>query len=297
MSIWALSMITACGFALWARAVPWRAAGRELAGDGKPRVMGILNVTPDSFSDGGHAFGAAEAVARGLKMAADGADILDIGGESSRPGAAPVELDEELRRVLPVITALANTVPVPISIDTTKADVARRAIAAGATIVNDISALRDDPGMAEVIAATGAAVVLMHMRGTPRTMQDAPEYRDVVEEVHAFLAERIAFAVAAGIPRDRIAIDPGIGFGKTTAHNLSLLRNLDRFASLECALVVGTSRKRFLGELTERAVADRQAASLASALAAIARGADVVRVHDVGPTADAVKVWSAQVGD
>ena len=257
--------------------------------------MGIVNVTPDSFSDGGRASALADALALAARLEAEGADLLDVGGESSRPGAAPVPEAEELRRVLPVIEALAATARVPISVDTVKVEVARRSLAAGATIVNDITALAD-PALAAAAAEAGAGVVLMHMAGTPRTMQLDPRYDDVTAEVLAFLARRVEAAEAAGIPRARIAVDPGIGFGKTQAHNLELLRNLGRFATLGCAVLVGTSRKGFLGAITGRPVGGRSAASIASALAAVARGAAVVRVHDVGPTVDALKVWAALEG-
>jgi dihydropteroate synthase len=205
-------------------------------------------------------------------------------------------LDEELRRVIPVVEALAPRVAVPISVDTTKAEVARQALRAGASIINDIRGLDGDPDLSRLVAEAGAGVVLMHMAGTPRTMQDDPRYDDVVREVRDDLARRIERAEASGIPRDRIAIDPGIGFGKTFEHNLELLRNLDRFANLGCALMVGTSRKGFLGTLTGRPVGERATASVVSSLAAVARGANVVRVHDVGPMVDALKVWTALVG-
>ena len=272
----------------------WEARGRSIVA-GRPAVMGIVNVTPDSFSDGAGAVDPADAIARGLALAAEGAHILDVGGESSRPGADPVIEGEEIRRVVPVIEALAEKAGVPISIDTTKAEVARRALAAGASIVNDISGLAD-PDLVRLVAESGAGVVLMHMHGTPRTMQIDPRYDDVVVEVRDFLARRVDLVEALGIARDRIAIDPGIGFGKTAAHNIAILRNLERFANLGCAVLVGTSRKRFLGELTGRAVSDRVAASVASGLAALTRGAAVVRVHDVGPMVDALKVWDALRG-
>ena len=273
----------------------WEAAGRAIAAGRRPAVMGIVNVTPDSFSDGGRAAALADALALAARLVAEGADLLDVGGESSRPGAEPVPEAEELRRVLPVVEALAASLPVPISVDTVKPGVARRALAAGATILNDITALAD-PEMLAAAAGSGAGVVLMHMAGTPRTMQLDPRYDDVTAEVLEFLARRVEHAEAAGIPRVRIAVDPGIGFGKTQAHNLELLRNLGRFATLGCPLLVGTSRKGFLGAITGRPVGERSAASVASALAAVARGAIVVRVHDVGPTVDALKVWGALEG-
>jgi dihydropteroate synthase len=276
----------------------WRTRDRILIGDDDPipKIMGIVNITPDSFSDGGRATIPSEVVERAIELEAQGADLLDLGGESTRPGAEPVSLDDELRRVLPVVEGLVGRVNVPLSIDTTKAEVARRALAAGATVINDISAMRWDDAMAATIAESGAAVVLMHMQGTPRTMQLEPRYDDVVSEVYDFLASRVAYAETMGVPRSRIAIDPGIGFGKTIEHNLVLLRNLGRFASLGCSLLVGTSRKGFLGTLTGRAVSDRMVGSVVSSLASLQGGAAVVRVHDVGPMLDAIKVWTALRG-
>jgi dihydropteroate synthase len=276
----------------------WQAQGRTIvaAGDAIPKIMAIENLTPDSFSDGGRFSSLDDAVNRALELVAQGADLLDIGGESSRPGAEPVPLDEELRRAIPAIEAIASRVPVPISVDTTKAEVARKALAAGAVIVNDISALEADPAMRDVVAESRAGVVLMHMRGTPQTMHIGPRYNDVVTEVHDYLARRIEFAQAAGIPRDRIAIDPGIGFAKTNAHSLEILRNLHRFATLGCALLVGISRKGILGKITGRDLPDRATASAVSSLAACVAGANVVRVHDVGPMVDAIRVWTAVHG-
>ncbi|AGA30884.1 dihydropteroate synthase [Singulisphaera acidiphila] len=271
----------------------WEARGRLVLADRVPRVMGIVNVTPDSFSDGGRAETLEDAVEQGIRLVQEGAAILDIGGESSRPGSEPVSLEEELRRVVPVVEALATRADVPISVDTTKAEVARQALRAGAAIVNDISALGLDQGLTRVVVEAGAGVVLMHMQGAPRTMQVDPHYNDVVAEVLEFLERRIAWAEEMGIPRARIAIDPGIGFGKTTEHNLLILRNIDRFANLGCAVLIGTSRKRVLGELTGRPVAERGAATVASSLAAGVGGANVVRVHDVAPMVDAIKVWTA----
>lgn len=270
----------------------WIARGRDLLAAGRPLVMGILNATPDSFSDGGVDRSVAEAIARAWALAGQGADILDVGGESSRPGSDPVAADEEIRRVLPIVETLAGPEGLPISVDTTKPEVARRTLEAGAAVVNDITAL-GDPRMAEVVAEFGAGVVLMHMQGRPRTMQVAPAYGNVVDEVRDFLAGRIEAAERAGIPRERVAIDPGIGFGKTIDHNLALLRNLDRFASLGCTVLIGTSRKRFLGDLTGRDVGDRAVASVVSSLLAVQRGAGVVRVHDVGPMRDALRIWGA----
>ncbi len=274
----------------------WEARGRPIVADRRPRVMGILNVTPDSFSDGGRAETLDAAVARAGAMIEQGADLLDIGGESSRPGSTPVSEEEELRRVLPVVEALASVVSVPISIDTTKAMIAKRTLEAGAVIVNDISALEADPGLVHVIRDAGAGVVLMHMQGVPWSMQKNPRYDNVVTEVRDYLARRVEWTLAQGIPQSRIAIDPGIGFGKTLEHNLDLLRNLDQFATLGCTLLVGVSRKGFLGALTGRPVDQRAAASVTASLAACRRGANVVRVHDVGPMVDAIKVWSALCG-
>lgn len=288
------------------------------------RLMGIVNVTPDSFSDGGAYLDADAAVAHGLRLAAEGADILDVGGESTRPGAQPVALEEELRRVVPVIERLASggqarpsaeTAGRPtwpqISIDTSKATVARAALAAGASFVNDVTALRGDPAMAAVVAGGGADCCLMHMLGEPRTMQREPRYADVVEEVKAFLAERMEFAVNAGIAEERILLDPGIGFGKTVAHNLQLLRRLGELAALGRPIVIGTSRKSFLARIdgvigrramgspiAQRArgrddgvpVADeaRLPATIATNVLALERGASVFRVHDVAPLAAAL---------
>jgi dihydropteroate synthase len=274
----------------------WEARGRAIVGDRVPRVMGVVNVTPDSFSDGGRSRTLDDVLAHALGLVADGADLIDIGGESSRPGARPVADEEELRRVIPAVEALAPSVAVPISVDTTKAEVARQALRAGASVINDITALRGDPELAQVVRESEAGVVLMHMQGAPATMQADPRYDDVVTEVYDFLAERVAWVESQGILRTQIAVDPGIGFGKTFAHNLELLRNLGRFANLGCAVVVGTSRKGFLGTLTGRPVADRAAASVASSLAACTLGASVVRVHDVAPMVDAIKVWTAVRG-
>ncbi|MEO6810371.1 MAG: dihydropteroate synthase [Isosphaeraceae bacterium] len=275
----------------------WEARGRTIVGgDGRPKVMGIVNLTPDSFSDGGQFTGLEQAKAHALELLAEGADLLDLGGESSRPGAEIVPLDEELRRLIPSLEAITEAVDAPISIDTVKAEVARRALALGASVVNDITALSGDPEMVKVVAESGAGVVLMHMAGTPQTMQIDPRYGNVVEEVRDYLARRIDWVEARGIPRSRIAIDPGIGFGKTGEHNRTLLRNLPRFATLGCVVLIGTSRKRFLGSLTNRPMTERLMASIVSSLAALVSGARVVRVHDVGPMVDAVRVWDALRG-
>jgi dihydropteroate synthase len=265
---------------------------------GNYRIMGVINVTPDSFSDGGRYLAADAAIEHGLQLCSEGATILDVGGESTRPGAAPVGTDEELRRVIPVIEELraATASTVQISVDTSKADVAQAALRAGATFVNDVTAFRADPEMAGLVASAGADCCLMHMLGEPRTMQDNPHYDDVVAEVRAFLEERMAFAVAAGIAEQRIMLDPGIGFGKTLDHNLALLAHIDRLVSLGRPVVIGTSRKSFLGKLTGRADADdRVAATVATCVQAYERGARVFRVHDVAPVEDALRVAAATV--
>jgi dihydropteroate synthase len=255
----------------------------------RPLIMGIINCTSDSFSGDGTANDVARAVAQGREFVAEGADILDIGGESSRPGAAPVAADEEMRRVIPVIELLREC-GVPLSIDTVKPEVMRAALAAGASMINDINALRA-PGALEVAAGSDAAVCLMHMQGTPQTMQADPHYDDVVSEVAAYLAARCAAVEAAGIARERIVTDPGFGFGKTAEHNLLLLRHLDRIAALGYPVLAGLSRKSLLGKLTGRKVTERLPASVAAALAAVAKGATIVRVHDVAATRDALAVW------
>ena len=258
--------------------------------------MGVVNVTPDSFSDGGRYLDARAAIEHGLELEAEGAAILDVGGESTRPGAAAVPEDEELRRVIPVIEGLIGAgCRARISIDTSKPGVAARALETGATLVNDVTALRGDPEMAGVIAAAGAECCLMHMLGDPRTMQEDPRYDDVVGDIKAFLEERMAFAVGAGIELERILIDPGIGFGKTVAHNLELLARLGEFLDLGRPLVIGTSRKSFLGRLTGREVDDRVAATIATQVLAYERGARIFRVHDVAPVRDALTVTAATV--
>jgi dihydropteroate synthase len=254
--------------------------------------MGIVNVTPDSFSDGGRYAAADRAIAHGLELVSQGADILDVGGESTRPGAVPVSLEEELRRVLPVVEALAAQSGVPVSVDTYKPEVMRAALAAGASMINDVYALRQ-PGAVEAVASSHAAVCLMHMRGTPQTMQDDPQYHDVVAEVQEFLAARLAACEAAGISRDRIVVDPGFGFGKRSVHNLALLRDLGALQALGCPVLVGLSRKSVLGQVTGNAVDARLHASLAAAVLAAAKGARILRVHDVGATVDALKIFNA----
>ncbi|MGE5757938.1 MAG: dihydropteroate synthase [Sideroxydans sp.] len=257
----------------------------------RPLVMGIVNVTPDSFSDGGRHASTAAAIAHVRQLIKDGADILDIGGESTRPGAASVGEQEELDRVLPVIEGLRG-ISVPISIDTWKPGVMRAALAAGASMVNDINALQA-PGALDLVAGSDAAVCLMHKQGDPHNMQQQPHYRDAVAEVSAFLRERIVVAEAAGIARERIVIDPGFGFGKTLAHNLDLLRGLETFLALGVPVLAGLSRKSMLGVITGRDVGDRAAASVAAALLAVQRGAAIVRVHDARETVDALKIWNA----
>jgi len=266
--------------------------GRSLRLD-RPRVMGIVNVTPDSFSDGGDHFDAGAAIAHGLALAAEGADILDVGGESTRPGAQAVSVEEELRRTIPVVEALSRQLAIPVGIDTSKPEVMRAAVAAGAGMINDVFALRRE-GALDAAAALGVPVVLMHMQGEPRGMQANPEYDDVVGEVHRFLAERVFAAEMAGIPRTRIVVDPGFGFGKTREHNLQLLAQLQRFTELGVPVLAGLSRKRTIGELTGRDdPRARVHGSVAAHLVAAQRGAMLLRVHDVAATVDALKVWQA----
>jgi len=256
----------------------------------RPLVMGVINATPDSFSDGGRYRDPAAAIRRGRELVAEGVDLLDIGGESTRPGATPVPEAEEIDRILPVIRGLRERTGIPISIDTRHAAVAAAALAAGADIVNDVSALRHDPAMAETVRATGAGVVLMHMRGEPATMQERPVYGDVVAEVRDELAGWLAAAVRAGIDPDAVVLDPGLGFGKTFEHNRALLNGVSALAALGRPILVGLSRKRMIGHLTGRAPADRLAGSLAGLTVAVLRGAHLVRVHDGAASLDAVRV-------
>jgi dihydropteroate synthase len=258
----------------------------------RPRVMGILNVTPDSFSDGGAFFDPAAALDHARAMVAEGADLIDVGGESTRPGAAPVELEDELRRVIPLIETLASELSVPISVDTSKPQVMEAAVRAGAGMINDVRAL-GAPGALEAARGLGAPVCLMHMRGEPRTMQAAPHYGDVVKEVRAYLASRVDACLVAGIPRKRLIVDPGFGFGKTLDHNLALLSRLGEIGDLGLPMLVGLSRKSMLGAITGRAVGERLPASLAAALLAVERGASILRVHDVAATVDVLKVREA----
>jgi dihydropteroate synthase len=257
----------------------------------RPLVMGIVNVTPDSFSDGGAFLSPARAIEHGERLIAEGADIVDIGGESTRPGAQPVDAEAELARVLPVLRALREF-PIPVAVDTMKPAVMRAAIAEGASMINDVNALRAG-GALEAVADSEAAVCLMHMLGEPRTMQESPRYDDVVAEVRAFLAARVAAAVAAGIPPGRIAVDPGFGFGKTLAHNMLLLRELAALCALGPPVLFGASRKSSLGRITGRPVEERVHASVAAALLAAERGALILRVHEVAATRDALAVWVA----
>lgn len=264
----------------------------------RPRIMGVVNVTPDSFSDGGRFDDAAAAVAAGIAMAEAGADLIDVGGESTRPGSDPVPVERELARVVPVVAGLRAARPaIAISIDTRKADVAAAALAAGAGLVNDVSALTHDAAMAGVVAASGAALCLMHAQGDPKTMQDAPRYDDVLLDVAEHLADRVAAAEAAGIPKERILVDPGIGFGKTIAHNLDLIRGLSLLHDLGCGVLFGASRKRFIGAIAgEAEPARRVPGSIAVALEALRQGAQVIRVHDVAETRQAVALWRALAG-
>lgn len=266
-------------------------AGRALRLD-RPRVIGIVNITPDSFSDGGAHATVEAAVAHGMRLLLDGADALDIGGESTRPGAEEVPAEEEMRRTIPVIERLARATALPIWIDTSKPEVMRAAVAAGAGMINDVHALRRD-GATQAAAALGVPVVLMHMQGEPRSMQDVPHYEDVVADVHRFLAERIFACEMAGIAKKRIVVDPGFGFGKSLEHNLALLANLSRFVELGVPVLAGLSRKSMLGKLTGRDVGERVHASIAAALIAAQQGAKLLRVHDVAGTVDALKVWNA----
>ena len=256
---------------------------------GRPLVCGVLNVTPDSFSDGGRFLRPDAAVDRGCRLADEGADVLDVGGESTRPGSRRPTVEQELERVVPVVEALAARVPVPVSVDTSRPEVMRAAVAAGAGMVNDVRALRQ-PGALRAVAELGVPVALMHMQRSPSDMQRDPRYGDVVGEVHTFLAERVRACVAAGIRPEHLVVDPGFGFGKTLAHNLALLAALPRFASLGAPVMVGLSRKSMLGELTGREVGERLAGSVTAAVLAVQRGASLVRVHDVAATRDALTV-------
>lgn len=274
----------------------WDLGTRSLALAGRPLVMGIVNVTPDSFSDGGQHDAPAAATEVALQMHADGADLIDLGGESTRPYSDPVSEQEELDRVIPVIESLAGRLPIPISIDTSKAAVAEAAVAAGAEIINDVTGLEGDPRMLEVARGTGVGVCVMHMQGTPQTMQDEPRYGDVVREIRDYLIGRRRFCTEAGIKYSRICLDPGIGFGKTHEQNLELLRAIRRFANLGSPLLVGHSRKGFISHVLGDKQADRTAGTLGVSLAAAAAGAHVIRVHDVKVTVEALKLFRAAGG-
>jgi len=257
----------------------------------RPCVMGVVNVTPDSFSDGGRYLAPEAAISHGVQLETEGADILDIGGESTRPGSDPIDREEECRRVLPVIEGLAKQVRVPLSVDTRNAEVMRRAAQAGARIINDVSALTHDPRSLEIAAATGLPVVLMHAQGDPRTMQHNPTYADVVLDVYDALESRVEACERAGIPRERLVVDPGIGFGKTLVHNLALLASLTIFHGLGCAVLLGASRKSFIGKLAMGTSGDRLPGSLSAALLGAAQGVQILRVHDVAATRQALAVW------
>ena len=272
--------------------VPALQIGRHALKLDRARIMAVLNVTPDSFSDGGRFIGLDAALAQAQRLVEEGADLIDIGGESTRPGAVEVSVDQEIARVVPVIEAIASRFDLPISIDTSKPEVMRAAVAAGAGLINDVNALRAE-GALEAAAALQVSVCLMHMQGEPRTMQDAPHYDDVVGEVKRFLADRVLCCQMAGIDKKRIVIDPGFGFGKSLEHNLALLAQLGQFASIEAPLLVGLSRKRMIGAITGREMDQRAAGSAAAALLAVERGARIVRVHDVAATRDALAMYQA----
>ncbi len=271
----------------------WKLRSRLLLAGRVPLLMGVVNVTPDSFSDGGRFFDPARAVEHGLRLAAEGADLLDVGGMSTRPGSEPIDPGEELRRILPVIVSLARQTPTPISVDTYRASVAAEALAAGAEAINDVTALTGDADMPALAAESGCGVCAMHMLGTPQTMQRDPRYADVVAEVSGYLAGRRDALAAGGVEQARIALDPGIGFGKTTQHNLTLLRQIGRFHALGCPLLVGPSRKRFLGEAIGQCDADRTAGTIGAALALARAGVQVLRVHDVAAVRQALAAFAA----
>jgi dihydropteroate synthase len=278
------------------RQLPWRCGQKTYQLGGFPLIMGIVNVTPDSFSDGGHFLERNAAVDHALQLAEDGADILDIGGESTRPNAEPVSLKEELRRVVNVVAQVREKTDRLISIDTTKAEVARQALAAGADIVNDISGLTFEPEIIDVCAGSGCGVICMHILGTPQTMQSDPHYDDVVSEVSSFLSDRLDALERAGIARDRVVTDPGIGFGKTAQHNVDLLSNIDALRALDRPVLIGHSRKRFLAKVLGRPVEERTFGTIGVAIAVASQGADMIRVHDVRETRDALLAWHAITG-
>lgn len=271
----------------------WDIGKRVLSFRSRPLVMGILNVTPDSFSDGGKHSDPTVAIEAAVQMQIDGADIIDIGGESTRPYSDPVGIDEELQRVIPVIEGLAGKLSIPISIDTSKSAVAAAAVYAGAEIINDVTGLEGDPAMPATAVEHRVGVCVMHMQGTPQTMQDNPRYDNVVEEIYAYLQQRFERCLDAGIDRRRICLDPGVGFGKTHEHNLELLRHTQRFCDLEAPILIGHSRKGFIGKVLGDKQADRTAGTLGVSLAVAAAGADIIRVHDVRPTVDALKLFRA----
>ena len=275
------------------RASTWRLRTRTLEVPRRPLLMGIVNVTPDSFSDGGRFFDSRAAVDQALRLISEGADLVDVGGESTRPYSAEVSAEEELRRVVPVVEGICRQTSTPVSIDTSKAVVARAAIDAGAEIVNDVTGLAGDPGMIPLAVRTGVGVCVMHMQGTPQTMQDDPRYGDVVEEILAYLAQRRDALLAAGIGRERICLDPGIGFGKTHQHNLTLMAHCGRFLELDCPVLVGHSRKGFLGKVLGDNEADRDAATAGAALAAAAQGVHILRVHNVRLVREALLAFEA----
>jgi len=274
----------------------WTLRTRTLSVGKIPLLMGVVNVTPDSFSDGGRFFEAGAAIEHGLRLAEEGADLLDLGGQSTRPGARPVQTGEELRRVMPVVAALCEQAHVPVSIDTDKAIVAREALAGGAEAINDVTGFSGDAAMLAVAAESGCGVCAMHMQGTPRTMQLAPAYDDVVKEVLAYLSTRRDVLIAAGVEPARIALDPGIGFGKTTEHNLTLLKNAARFHALGCPVVIGHSRKRFIGEVLGDGGADRTWGTIGVALALARQRIQILRVHDVAAVRQALLLWQASGG-
>jgi dihydropteroate synthase len=269
------------------------AKDRRIEFSDRPLLMGVVNVTPDSFFDGGRYLDVESAVAHAVRLVEEGADLLDVGAESTHPGAEIVNEAEEWRRAIPVVAAIAKAVSVPISIDTSKSAVAREALHSGAVLVNDVTALRGDPTMVDVVASVGAGIVLMHMQGTPRTMQQAPHYDDVIGEISEFFEERIRFAEGHGIVRRQIILDPGIGFGKLLVHNLTLLSQLRSFEQFGCPLLVGVSQKAFLGQLVDRPVQERQWATAAAVAMAVDRGAGIIRVHDVKTMKDVVQVAAA----
>jgi len=271
----------------------WHCGSYRLNYARRPLIMGVLNITPDSFSDGGAFFDPDKAVEQALRMEAEGADLIDVGGESTRPGAEPVSVEEEIRRVVPVVERLAKRLAVPISVDTTKSEVARRAVEAGASIINDVSGLKRDPKMLAIAASSRSGLVIMHAKGTPQTMQRRPRYHDLIGEIHQFLSEQIKAAIAHRIPGNRIAADPGIGFGKTANHNLKILHRLGEFADLGVPLLVGPSRKSFIGRILDLPPSERLEGTAAAAAIAVLQGARIIRVHDIEPLVRVVRVAEA----